>query len=199
MNSDKPKPPRHAAPSVRETFREPWSLPIAVAQIPSTGLHRVLEASAEECRRLAEAAGINGVSDLRAEFTLQPGRGDTVRIDGRVTGKVGQTCVVSLDPLETTIDEIVELMFAPPEQVARLCALADETDDSAERPDPPEPIQDGIIDLGRVATDALFLGIDPYPRRPDAKLELPPEAIDPEDHPFAALKALKPDGGASGR
>lgn len=170
-----------------------------VAQIPSTGLQRVLEASAEECRRLAEAAGINSVSDLRAEFTLQPERSDTVRIEGRVTGKVGQTCVVSLEPLETSIEKIVELVFAPPEQVARLSALIDETEDGGERPDPPEPIEDGIIDLGRVATDALFLGIDPYPRRPDAKLELPPEVLDPEDHPFAALKVLKPDGGPSGR
>ena len=56
----------------------------------------------------------------------------------------------------------------------------------------------GIIDLGRLATDALFLAIDPYPRRPDAVFEPPVVAADPEDHPFAALKALqltaKPSG-----
>ena len=32
--------------------------------------------------------------------------------------------------------------------------------------DPPEPIENGIIDLGRVATDALYLAVDPYPRKP---------------------------------
>jgi hypothetical protein len=36
------------------------------------------------------------------------------------------------------------------------------------------------------------LGIDPYPRRPDAVFEPMVEAPDPEDHPFAALKALQP-------
>jgi len=51
----------------------------------------------------------------------------------------------------------------------------------------------GLIDLGRLATDALFLGIDPYPRRPDAVFEPPVVAADPEDHPFAALKALQLD------
>jgi uncharacterized metal-binding protein YceD (DUF177 family) len=170
---------------------------VAIAQIPLTGLHRVLEASPEECQRLAAAAGIPSVSDVRAEFTLLPGRADSVRLDGRVTAQVAQTCVVSLEPMESTIDEVVELTFAPAEQVARLSALADDTDDEAERPDPPEPIENDFIDLGRVATDALFLGIDPYPRRPDAVLELPAEVADPADHPFAALKALKEDGGSS--
>ena len=53
------------------------------------------------------------------------------------------------------------------------------------------PIENGIIDLGRLATDALYLGVDPYPRKPDAVFEPLVEAADPEDHPFAALKALK--------
>ena len=48
-----------------------------------------------------------------------------------------------------------------------------------------------MIDIGRLATDELLLGIDPYPRKPDAVLELPNTPDDPEDHPFAALKALK--------
>ena len=62
---------------------------------------------------------------------------------------------------------------------------------TAEIPDPPEPIENGIIDLGRLATDALYLAVDPYPRKPDAVFEPLVEAPDPEDHPFAALKALK--------
>jgi hypothetical protein len=37
------------------------------------------------------------------------------------------------------------------------------------------------------------LAIDPYPRRPDAVFEAPAVAADPEDHPFAALKALQAD------
>jgi hypothetical protein len=75
--------------------------------------------------------------------------------------------------------------------------MADLVDEAAESdieiPDPPEPIVDGVIDLGRVATDALYLGIDPYPRKPDAVFEPLVVAVDPEDHPFAALKALQLD------
>ena len=45
----------------------------------------------------------------------------------------------------------------------------------------------------RLATDALYLAIDPYPRKADAVFEPLVEAVDPEDRPFAALKALKAD------
>jgi hypothetical protein len=44
----------------------------------------------------------------------------------------------------------------------------------------------------------LFLAIDPYPRKPDAVFEPLVAAADPEDHPFAALKALQLDPGAPG-
>ena len=35
----------------------------------------------------------------------------------------------------------------------------------------PEPLHDGAVDLGAVATEFLLLGIDPYPRKPDAVFE----------------------------
>ena len=60
-------------------------------------------------------------------------------------------------------------------------------------PDPPAPIENGVIDLGRIATDALYLAVDPYPRKPDAVFEPPVVPEDPADHPFAALKALQLD------
>jgi hypothetical protein len=39
-----------------------------------------------------------------------------------------------------------------------------------------------------------LLGIDPYPRKPDAEFASPP-AKDAAGHPFAALAALKKGGG----
>ena len=82
-----------------------------------------------------------------------------VHVVGRVKARIGQTCVVTLDPIENDIDEAIDLIFAPPEQIPALADLVDEAAESdAEIPDPPEPIVDGIIDLGRLATDALYLG-----------------------------------------
>jgi hypothetical protein len=177
------------------TAREnPWSVPVVVAQIPDTGLHREFEASVVARQALADTGGLREVLSADASFDLSPMRQGRVHVIGRVKARIGQTCVVTLDPVENEIDEAIDLIFAPPEQIPALADLVDETAESdAEIPDPPEPIMAGMIDLGRVATDALFLGIDPYPRKPGAVFEPPAAPADPEDHPFAALKVLRGD------
>lgn len=176
--------------------RDPWSWPVNVAQIPEAGLHAAFEATEAQRAALAAVAGLRDVTRAAAVFELSHAGGAKVRVRGRVTAQVGQTCVVTLDPIESAIDEEVDLMFAPEADIPRLAALIDAAaaqDD--EIPDAPEPIENGVIDLGRVATDALFLGIDPYPRKPGAAFDRPSVAADPDDHPFAALKGLR--GGAA--
>jgi hypothetical protein len=173
---------------------DPWSVPVTVAQIPDAGLHRDIEAGAAAREAMAEVAGLREILSARAVLDVTPKSGGRVHVEGHVRARIGQTCVVTLDPIENDIDEPIDLIFAPPEQIPQLADLVDEAAESgAEIPDPPEPIVNGVIDLGRLATDALFLAIDPYPRRPDAVFEPPVVAADPEDHPFAALKALQVD------
>lgn len=173
---------------------DPWRVPVSVAQIPEIGLHRDIEASAVEREAMAKDAGLREIVSAHASLDVTPMGGGRFHVAGRVRARVGQTCVVTLDPIENDIDEEIDLIFAPSEQIPDLADLVDEAAESdVEIPDPPEPIVNGIIDLGRLATDALFLAVDPYPRRPDAIFEPPVEAADPEAHPFAALKALKLD------
>ncbi len=50
----------------------------------------------------------------------------------------------------------------------------------------PEPLVDGIVDLGALATEFLILGLDPYPRKPGAAFEPPREGA-ADGGPFAAL------------
>jgi uncharacterized metal-binding protein YceD (DUF177 family) len=181
----------------------PWSIPVVVAQIPDTGLHREFEAGQAVRAAMADVAALREILFARASLEVTPKGGGRFQVAGRVQARIGQSCVVSLEPVENDIDEAIELIFAPPDQIPELAALVDEAAESdAEVPDPPEPIENGVIDLGRVATDALFLAIDPYPRKPDAFFEPLIVAEDPEDHPFAALKALqvdaKPRGSKSG-
>lgn len=175
---------------------DPWRVPVAVAQIPDTGLHRDLEADKATRHAVADVGGLREVLSIHASFDVTPRSGGRFQVEGRVRARVGQTCVVTLEEIESEIDEPIDLIFAPPEQVPQMASLVDEAQENdgsgeAETPDPPEPIENGIIDLGRLATDALYLGVDPYPRKPDAVFEPLVEAPDHEDHPFAALKALK--------
>ena len=179
--------------------KDPWSVPVTVAQIPDTGLHHDFEADRAEREAMAEVAGLRDIQSASASLDLMRKRDGRVHVTGRVRARIGQTCVVTLDPIENDIDEDVDLIFAPAEQISHLSDLVEEAAESdAEIPDPPEPIVNGVIDLGRLATDALFLAVDPYPRKPGALFEPHVEAADPEDHPFAALKALRGDSNPPG-
>lgn len=176
------------------TGPDPWRAPVTVAHIPDTGLHRELEASAAERQAMADLAGVRDIPLAQATFDVVPKTGGRVQVTGHVRARVGQTCVVTLEPIESEIDEEVDLIFAPEAEVRRLADLIEEgqhDQEPAEVADPPEAIVNGIIDLGRIATDALFLAIDPYPRKPGVVFEAEVTALDPEDHPFAALKALQ--------
>jgi uncharacterized metal-binding protein YceD (DUF177 family) len=163
-----------------------------VTQIPERGLHREIEADQAARAAMAEAAGLRELAFARATFDLAPRSGGRVHVSGRVQARVGQTCVVTLEPLDNEIDEEVDLIFAPSEQIPELAEPADEDGDvMTETAEAPEPIENGVIDLGRLATDMLYLAIDPYPRKPGAVFEPQVTAADPDDHPFAALKALQ--------
>jgi len=184
-------------PKADSTKPDPWRAFVAVNQIPDTGLHRDIEADSRAREAMAEIAGLRDVASARASFDMALRSGGRVHVTGRVSARIGQTCVVTLDPIENDIDEEVDLMFVPAEQITQHAAPADggaESDD----PDPPEPIENGIIDLGRLASDVLYLAIDPYPRKEGAVFEPLVADADPEDHPFAGLKALQDGDGASG-
>jgi hypothetical protein len=178
-------------PTPRKPASTPeWSVPVEVASVPETG--RRLDLVADDAARhaIVKAAGLAALPRLEAGFDLTRQGADGLRAVGRVSATVVQNCVVTLEPIESEIDEAVDLIFLPDAAPATRAMDVQvlETDD------PPETIRDGIIDLGAVATEFLVLGLDPYPRKPGAVFDAPP-AGDPAGHPFAALAALKKDGG----
>jgi uncharacterized metal-binding protein YceD (DUF177 family) len=178
----------------------PWSFPVLVAQVPETGLHQVLGTTAAQRERLAAVAGVNDVTRAEASFDVVPAADGRVHVTGRVRARVGQTCVVTLDPVENEIDEPIDVEFAPPSQIpASARSMQTEEGEDAEIPDPPEPIVNGAIDLGQLAAEFMVLGIDPYPRKPGAVFVAPEVAKDPENHPFAALKTLKTPAAPRGK
>jgi uncharacterized metal-binding protein YceD (DUF177 family) len=168
----------------------PWSVQVTLEQIPETGLHCEIAAPAEACAAIAQLAGLRGLQQLSATFDLVR-RGTGVAANGRVQARVEQTCVVTLEPIENTVDEPIDIVFAPPGAAE---FAAGEALGAAE--EVPEVLVDDKIDLGALATEFLMLGIDPYPRKAGAQF-VPPKADESGRHPFAALAVLKkrPGGG----
>jgi uncharacterized metal-binding protein YceD (DUF177 family) len=166
-----------------------WSVPVAVTDIPETGRRIDVVADDETRAAIARAAGLGALPRLQAGFDLTRHGADGLHLVGRVAATVVQPCVVTLEPLESQVDEAVDLIFLPEADVAAAAAGPQSLDAG----DPPEALRDGTVDLGAVATEFLLLGIDPYPRKPGVVFDAP-VADDPTSHPFAALAALKKSG-----
>uniref|UniRef100_UPI0030DC8C3C hypothetical protein n=1 Tax=Pseudomonas sp. EA_65y_Pfl1_P113 TaxID=3088692 RepID=UPI0030DC8C3C len=79
---------------------DPWRSPVILAQLPETGLHRNLTASPAERQAMAELAGVREIPSAEASFDVVPKSGGRVHVTGHVRARVGQTCVVTLDPIE---------------------------------------------------------------------------------------------------
>lgn len=173
----------------------PWSVPVTVEDIPETGLHLELEAPDTVRAAVAQLANVRDVLRLSAVFDLTR-RGAGVQVDGQVSGRVGQTCVVTLEPMESDVAETADLRFVPQAPVED--EMSSDGHSASVDEEPPEPLIGGKVDLGAIATEFFVLGIDPYPRKPGAQFAAP-KVEDKGPHPFAALAALKnrPGGGKS--
>jgi len=165
----------------------PWRVVVAVAGVSETGEHMDLVADTETRAGIARMAGLREVPRLDASFDLLPQSGG-LRVTGRVSATVGQTCVVTLEPLSNEVEEEIDLLFMP--QSAAAAATDGEPDAQAEpKWDEPEPLVGGTVDLGALATEFLLLGLDPYPRQPGAVFEAPRDNR-PDQGPFAGLAGL---------
>jgi uncharacterized metal-binding protein YceD (DUF177 family) len=164
----------------------PWSVPLAVSDVPESGRHLDIIADTQTRDAVAKRAGLAALPRLEASVDVSPhGRGG-LHVVGRVSATVGQTCVVTLEPLQNEIDESIDLVFIPPDTPSRVGGA----DVEIPTADAPEPLIGGTVDLGEIATEFLMLGLDPYPRKPDAVFQSPAVGED-SAHPFGALAALK--------
>ena len=167
----------------------PFSRPVEVARLDPKGQLFELQATDAERAALAAEWALPAISRLAAQLTVTPARNGMVDVTGALEAQVTQTCVVTLDPFDTDIQSPVEVTFAPEEKAAALKAVSDRDPDA---PDPPDPIENGRIDLGRLAAEFLALELDPYPRKPGAAFEWKDE--DMSASPFAGLAHLRPRG-----
>jgi uncharacterized metal-binding protein YceD (DUF177 family) len=166
----------------------PWSAPLAIADVPEAGKHLDLAADEHARAAIAKLAGLRALPRLAAAFEVTLRGHGGLRVSGQVSATVGQVCVVTLEPVDNDVEEDIDLLFTP---------------DAAPRvgeggvEDAPEPLIDGTVDLGAIATEFLLLALDPYPRKPGVVFEAPPSEDDGA-HPFAALAALKKGRGGEG-
>ena len=121
---------------------------------------RTIEASADECRRLADRFALQAVDRLHAHVSIAPASAGEIVVTCRLGAHVVQTCVVTLEPVPADIDDLLELRFAPgaPEPGADLVIVGAAND-------PAEPLAGDTLDLGEIAAQQLALALDPIRAR----------------------------------
>jgi uncharacterized metal-binding protein YceD (DUF177 family) len=161
------------------------------ADIPAGGTERQREATAKERRTVANALGILQVGRLEVRYRLSAIAGDAYRLTGTLVADVEQACIISLEPVADRIDTHFDVEFHPDAGLE-----ASEDEESVLKGPDIEPLERGIIPLGRIVFETLSGSLDPYPRRQDAAFTWQdPRADNPEKaSPFAALATLKNKG-----
>jgi uncharacterized metal-binding protein YceD (DUF177 family) len=153
--------------------------PVSLDRIGPQGLDLTVEANPAECSALAIRMKLPAVVALSCEFHLIRQGRDSVLARGTLRARVTQTCVVSLEEFDESMEEIFQVCFVP---------AGEESDDIDPESDDEIPYDRNQIDLGEAAAEQLGLALDPYPRLPG--IEMPEVEDEPEPHPFAALRRL---------
>jgi hypothetical protein len=155
-----------------------------------------LSANAAERAAVADLLGLSDLSSLAMTYSLYRLGQGRICLKGRLTAKLTQTCVVSLEPVLQELDVPLETAFWPPSQIRDLEQAAAEDPATQGILDWPEPIMDGKIDLGPVLYEGLATTLDPYPRAEGVTFawseKAGEEGTPTASGPFAALGHLKP-------
>jgi hypothetical protein len=188
-----------------------WSYLISIDDIPQTGKSLTAMPSDAEKKDIADRLGVVCVENISASFDLSRESGHVVRVKGRFSADITQTCVVSLEPVVSHIEDEFEAWYADHSQVIPFARAQHEALSKKEvidlpmleEEEDPEPIADGKIDLGELAVQYLSLAVNPYPHKDGINYE---KAIKKEDaagekgsgpllsvNPFAALKNWRPN------
>jgi uncharacterized metal-binding protein YceD (DUF177 family) len=159
-------------------------------EVPDTGLIVALKATPQERDALAAFLGIPAVETATGEFVVSRWRGRGLAVTGTVSADVLQTCVVTLDPVATRIEEPVESYFAPAPSAHRAAARQDDSEITSLDVD---ELIDDRIDVGVLMAEHLALGLPAYPRKPGVVFqpETDENGGEPDRSAFAALSKLR--------
>jgi hypothetical protein len=176
-----------------DVAKSPIAFEVNVARLPKKGMPVTIDADEEQRESLAAVHDLVTVESFRAEMLVNPWKGDGARVAGRVTARIVQSCVVTLEPVEDEIDESFSALFLP--EASKLVLPIGENGEIVLDPqgeDAPEQFTGDSIDVGQLAEEYFALGIDPYPRKPG--VTLPRDDADEEENrgPLAEkLQALR--------
>jgi uncharacterized metal-binding protein YceD (DUF177 family) len=186
------KMPKTAEPAP-EIVPPPLARTLRVDELKD-GEERFIDVNRGERETIAALLDLAALDRLTFAFRVNRRGQGRFALRGTLAASVTQTCVVSLEPVTSTLDVPVEVEFWPLHLIED-CAETVHEAASHGTLDWPEPIIDNKIDLGPVIYETLATALDPYPKREGVSFEwsegLADAGNEPVESPFAALKRLR--------
>lgn len=178
-----------------------WSFPVEAERIGDAGATYKIKPNEAERKALAERMGLLSLDALSADINLTRERGGlVVHVTGTLRADLTQECVVTLEPVKNHVEDSFEAFYSDSGKAVSFALAKAEIKAKHGEPevemiderDAPEPLVDGVVDLGELVSQYLSLAIDPYPRKPGLPEMAAPAAPEQKiESPFAALREWK--------
>lgn len=164
-----------------------WTKPVKLHELARGPVRLTLEPDEAERAAIARQLGLRRLPALTAKVAVTPWL-DGVEITGRFKAVVEQVCGVSLDPFEQPVEGDIQVRAVPAGSEHAGAPEGGELELDLEAPDPPDVLENDVVDVAAYVVEHLALELDPFPRKPGVTFDYqPPEE---ETSPFAALKKL---------
>ena len=127
------------------------------------------EASADECRALAERLGILVLHHIKV--TGVAGRttaGGDIDLNGKIQAAVEQNCSLTLEPIRADVNTSFNIRFS--DRISEDTPIGRIEEELGARS--LEPMPTGPVDVGEIAAQYLSMAINPFPRTSGVTLDV---------------------------
>lgn len=173
--------------------KQNMSLPLLwshkITEVNDGGLKKSRTANDEERSALAKILDLLECVSLEVNYFIEP-LASGWRVSGDIKAHITQSCIISLEPVESTITETFKVEFR---KISPPLIEMQEDHDILEAEDV-EHLEDDQINVGRIIYETLSSAINPYPRKKgaqfmwqDPQLKMASKTVSP----FEVLKKLK--------
>ena len=169
---------------------------IRFADLPSRKrTHFTIEPDSEGRKAIAKTIHVLQVKKLRFDGVLIPTGKRDWRIEATLGATISQSCVISLDPVTTRIDEVITRSYISDFDKRDDASKDSEVEMSED--DTTDPLSE-TLDLIDVIAESLILIMPAYPRKNGIEAEVvgvtePGKSVmtDEDARPFARLAAMR--------
>lgn len=168
-------------------MQQPLDWVVSAGEVGEPGLRFARRATAEERVRLAAALEIVAVRTLDAACDIERQSGGRYRLQGRIRADVTQSCVVTLEPVDSTVEATIAVQFFPDGELPERAPVEREALSVEDQ----EALADDRIEIGRLIFEHLAAGLDPYPRKAGVEFTWRDDTEGGRNSPFAALARLR--------